>query len=88
VIRNEVGNRHHAESGVFWLAILSHGTEANHIYGSDGVLVNLKDVYDLLSPINFPLMAEKPKIVVIQACSGSEYHTISITACLYSTLIL
>jgi len=72
VIRNEVSDKRHADYGAFWLFLCSHGTDSNHIYGSDDVLVNMRDVYDLLTSCNFPEMAGKPKMVVIQACSGGK----------------
>ena len=49
---------------------MTHGKEDDQILGSDQHTVKLKDIYELLSPLNFPAMAGKPKIIVIQACSG------------------
>jgi len=53
---------------------MSHGGVNNHIYGVDMKRVRLTDVYDLLTPLNFPGMAGKPKVVIIEAASGSEWH--------------
>jgi len=79
VIYHELQDKRHEDCGVFWLCILSHGTDTNYIYGSDGVPVNLRDIYDLLSPPNFPGMAGKPKVVMIQACSGGMVPLFTLT---------
>ena len=60
----------HAKYGMFVLMLSSHGSE-NSIAGVDGRLVKLTDIYDLLSPKNFPAMSDKPKLIIIQACAGS-----------------
>jgi len=62
---------------MFFLFIGSHGVE-NSVYGSDGKLVKLTDLYDLLSAPQNPAVADKPKLVVIQACSTGEYSITSI----------
>jgi len=70
-IKEQINDTRCADHGMFFLFIGSHGIE-NHIYGSDGKLVRLTDLYDLLSVPNNSVIAEKPKLVVIQACSGSK----------------
>ncbi len=72
IIKEEVKHEHHTDYGMFFLAIMSHGTERNYVIGSDGVLVDLNSVYDLLSPLEFPGMTDKPKLIVIQACGGGR----------------
>ena len=69
-INEETQNPHHKDYGMFILIIMSHGVPNDCIVGTDGKSVTLRDIVDLLSPINFPMMAGKPKLVAIQACSG------------------
>jgi len=71
-VKAEINNSRNADHGMFFLFIGSHGVE-NHVYGSDGELVKLTDLYDLLSVPQNPVVADKPKLVVIQACSTGEY---------------
>jgi len=52
---------------------MTHGGVNNYIYGVDGKRVKLTDVYDLLTPLKFPGMTGKPKIVILEACSGSKF---------------
>ena len=40
--------------------------------GSDAVSIKLKQICGLLSPKNFPGMAGKPKLVIVQACAGCK----------------
>ena len=72
VIRAETQNPDHKDYGMFILVIMSHGTTQDRIVGTDGKCVTLADVLDLLSPLNFPAMAGKPKFIVVQACRGSK----------------
>ena len=51
---------------------MSHGGEGDKVLGSDQRSIKLTEIYELLSPTNFPLMAGKPKILVIQACAGRK----------------
>ena len=56
---------------------MSHGCEDEVILGSDQIGIKLKEVYNLLSSSNFPNMAGKPKVIVVQACAGGKrYYTI------------
>lgn len=70
VIKAEVTHEKHYN--MFFMCIMTHGKEDNQILGSDQRTVKLKDVYELLSPNNFPAMAGKPKIIVVQACAGGK----------------
>ena len=62
------------------VVILSHGGRDGVIYGTDGSHGNNhmvdhitdEDIRDIFSARNCPLMAHKPKLVIIQACRGSE----------------
>ena len=69
-ICEETQHPDHKDYGMFILIIMSHGAPNDCIVGTDGKSVTLKDIVDLLSPIKFPMMSGKPKLVVIQACSG------------------
>ena len=73
-ISDETQKSDHKDYGMFVLVIMSHGDTNDRIFGADGKTIQLAEVLDLLSPLNFPTMAGKPKLVVIQACSGSKYH--------------
>ena len=61
----------HLQLGAFVLVITSHGDEGS-VIGSDGRHIAITDILDLLSPKNCPAMKGKPKVVIIQACSGGE----------------
>jgi len=76
-IREETKNPGYAEVGVSALVIMTHGTE-NRLYGTDNQPIEYSDVFDLLTAYQFPAMAGKPKLVILQACCGSEYlvHTL------------
>ena len=56
---------------MFILVFSTHGSEGM-ISGSDGKRIRLSDLYKLLHPKNFPAMKGKPKVIMIQACSGGE----------------
>ena len=66
---------------MFVLVIMSYGKRGNIILDVDKNPVDLVKIYELLSPANFPAMKGKPRLVIIQACSGGklsilyqEYH--------------
>ena len=61
----------HEGLGMFALVIMSHG-DAGSIVGHDGRHVKLVDIYRLLSSQHFPAMRGKPKLVILQTCSGGE----------------
>jgi len=58
--------------GCHVLVIMTHGGLNNHIYGTDLKRVQLTDLYDLLTPLNFVGMAGKPKVVILEVCSGGN----------------
>ncbi|CAN2391527.1 Belongs to the peptidase C14A family, partial [Pristimantis euphronides] len=53
------------------VAILSHGVDGA-VYGSDGELVQLQDVFTMLDNVHCPQLQNKPKMFFIQACRGDE----------------
>ena len=71
VISNETERPENVNYGMFVLIILSHGSETG-ISGTDGTMVQRTDINNALSAQNFPAMARKPKLLIIQACSGGE----------------
>ncbi|KAM9327080.1 caspase-2 [Gastrophryne carolinensis] len=53
------------------VAILSHGVDGA-VYGSDGNLVQLQDVFTQMDNAHCPQLQNKPKMFFIQACRGEE----------------
>uniref|UniRef100_UPI003BEF4C64 JF1cpCasp2 n=1 Tax=Homo sapiens TaxID=9606 RepID=UPI003BEF4C64 len=53
------------------VALLSHGVEGA-IYGVDGKLLQLQEVFQLFDNANCPSLQNKPKMFFIQACRGDE----------------
>uniref|UniRef100_UPI00398EE41F caspase-2-like n=1 Tax=Pristiophorus japonicus TaxID=55135 RepID=UPI00398EE41F len=53
------------------VALLSHGVEGA-IYGTDGKLLQIHDIFWLFDNDNCPQLQNKPKMVFIQACRGDE----------------
>ena len=71
-IQLETQRQEHKTLGMFVLLLMSFGKRDNIILGSDYQPVDLVKVQDLLSPYNFPAMKGKPKLVIVQACSGCK----------------
>ena len=59
---------------MFVLVLMSHGGRDNVISDSNNQPVSLVNIQDMLSPKNFPAMKGKPKLMIIQACSGGKYY--------------
>ena len=59
---------------MFVFVIMSHGTRGDIILDRNGQPVDLMKIKDLLSPYDFPAMSGKPKLMVVQACSGGEFN--------------
>uniref|UniRef100_A0A8C8RZT3 Caspase-2 n=1 Tax=Pelusios castaneus TaxID=367368 RepID=A0A8C8RZT3_9SAUR len=53
------------------VALLSHGIEGG-IYGVDGKLLQVQEVFRLFDNANCPNLQNKPKMFFIQACRGDE----------------
>ncbi|CAH8473376.1 unnamed protein product [Heterobilharzia americana] len=53
------------------LIILAHGLE-HHIIASDGVYVSIDELVSCFTNKGCPLLAGKPKLILIQACRGEE----------------
>ena len=75
-IREETQNDKHYTYGMFVFVIMSHGLRGDIILDRNGQPVDLMKIKDLLSPHDFPAMSGKPKLMVVQACSGGEFNWI------------
>jgi len=73
-VKEEVKCDEHEDLGCHVLVIMTHGGVNNYIYGTDLKRVSLTDLYDLLTPLNFPGMSGKPKVVILEVCSGGSYE--------------
>jgi len=88
-VKSEVKKKEHEDLGCHVLVIMTHGGLNNHILGTDLKRVKLPDVYDLLTPLNFPGMAGKPKVVMLEVCSGGNQfikHLWSLQSCVLLTV--
>lgn len=70
-IVREVASKDHSDCDCLALVILSHG-ENGLVYGADGKL-HLDKVARMLRPDYCPTLAGKPKLLLVQACRGSEF---------------
>ena len=66
---DQTGRSVYEELEMLVLVLTSHGAEGS-VVGSDHRHIKLTDIYQLLSPKNFPAMRGKPKLIIIQACAG------------------
>ena len=65
---------------------MSHGTKENIIFDSNNQQVDLADIEQLLSPRSFTAMKYKPKLMIVQACSGSKLAIkVQVKSCLSTT---
>ncbi|KFO75346.1 Caspase-8, partial [Cuculus canorus] len=69
----EYSQKDHSNMDCFVCFIFSHG-EKDKIKGTDGRVVNIKDLLSCFSGSNCPSLAGKPKLFFIQACQGSVGH--------------
>ncbi|KAF6026533.1 hypothetical protein EB796_015160 [Bugula neritina] len=70
-IQSETRDEIHNTYGMFFLLLFAHGANGM-IHGVDSQPVYLTQIYSLINSTNFPNMAGKPKVVVIQACRVGE----------------
>uniref|UniRef100_A0A8C5R7U2 Caspase-2 n=1 Tax=Leptobrachium leishanense TaxID=445787 RepID=A0A8C5R7U2_9ANUR len=61
----------HAQLDSCIVALLSHGVDGA-VYGVDGKLVQLQEVFAMLDNAHCPHLQNKPKMFFIQACRGEE----------------
>ncbi|XP_067933998.1 caspase-8-like [Watersipora subatra] len=71
-IQEETSREEHNRLGMFILIIMSHGTEGDMLIDHHGKPFSLVSIRDSLSPRRFPAMAGKPKLIIVQACSGEQ----------------
>ena len=55
------------------LVIMSQGMRGGILLDCYSQPVDLVKIRDLLSPSKFPFMKGKPKMLIVQACSGGEF---------------
>jgi len=72
-IKDETALEVHKHLSMFVLIIMSHGQTGDQILSHDNKLVKLGDIKHLLSASQFTAMKGKPKLIIIQACSGSKF---------------
>ena len=71
-ITEETQREEHRRLSMFILVLMSHGTRGNVIIDSQSQPIDLIDIQDLLSTKKFTAMKGKPKVMIVQACSGGE----------------
>ena len=65
---------------MFVLVLMSMGQRGGILLDRNSQPVDLVKIRDLLSPFKFPAMRGKPKMLIIQACSGGKFCII-VTTC-------
>ena len=74
---------------MFVFVIMSMGQRGDLLLDCYSQPIDLLKIKDLLSSSKFPAMKGKPKLVIVQACSGSKYCIyISISSCLMFLYVL
>ena len=69
VIQHETTHPDHTKYGMFVLVIMTHGTETR-LFGSDGRGIARSRIFDTMSAHSFGKLAGRPKLIILQACSG------------------
>jgi hypothetical protein len=64
-------NVDHTTFDCFVCCILTHGV-LNHLYGSNGKLVSVKDLTETFQTNRCQTLAGKPKLFFLQACQGRD----------------
>lgn len=70
-VLTEASETDHTNYNCFILIILSHG-EQGCVYGVDGYKVSVSDIQAKFFAENCKTLANKPKIIIIQACQGGK----------------
>lgn len=68
----EISRMDHSNFDCFVCCLLSHGANGG-IYGTDSVLVEIKDITSMFKGVACPSLANKPKLFFIQACRGHDF---------------
>jgi hypothetical protein len=71
VVKLAAHNTDHTLYDCFICCIMSHGTEG-HIYGTDGVLVDIPTITNNFNGQNCSQLRGKPKLFFIEACQGKR----------------
>ncbi|XP_078741900.1 caspase-2 [Lampetra fluviatilis] len=53
------------------VALLSHGVDGA-LYGTDGALLKVEEIFSMFDNANAPHLQNKPKIFLVQACRGED----------------
>ena len=69
---DEIRRTDHRDYDCFVCCILSHGQNDEEVFGSDGVVNNIKDLTGLFTGVKCPSLAGKPKVFLFQACRGHQ----------------
>lgn len=69
LLKLEIESTDYAEFRMFILVIMTHGDHGT-VENADSTIVKLTDIYKQLSPDNFKAMAQKPKLIIEDACAG------------------
>ena len=80
-IKEETERDVHYNYGMFVLVLMSFGKRGDILLDCHGQDVDLIKIQDMLSPSRFPAMEGKPKLLIIQACSGGK---LSLYNCTYN----
>ena len=68
---NVAHNVDHKDYDCLVCCILSHGV-LNHLYGTNGRLVAIRDLTSVFQSNRCPSLAGKPKLFFLQACQGRD----------------
>lgn len=71
VLIDAAHNVDHTAFDCFVCCILTHGV-LGHLYGSNGVLVSIKDLTGTFQTNRCTSLAGKPKLFFLQACQGRD----------------
>jgi hypothetical protein len=86
-VDRRTGTSVHANLGMFVLVLMSHGGSGTISVGNE--TIRLVDIYRLLSTQNFPAMRGKPKMIILQSCSGGHILMFfSVQLCNEQSLVL
>ncbi|KAF4080064.1 hypothetical protein AMELA_G00166160 [Ameiurus melas] len=66
-------SQQHHDGDCFVCCILSHGS-IDGVHGTDGAIVSSDDIFGPFGGNSCPSLINKPKVFIIQACRGKEYH--------------
>ncbi len=68
----EYSKMNHSDFDSFVCCILTHGSDDDILYGTDGKEINLNKILQMFHSSKCQSLAGKPKIFIIQACRGDK----------------